>query len=165
MEAQINIIGSYEIALDAKGRFMFPKSMRDQLPEEHRTKFVIARGFNKNLKMYPKAVYDATMADLNKMSKFSTKVEALKLAFSAYADLVEVDAAGRVTINKDLINLGGLKPSITGGDAGSIRIVAVGDTLQLWDAAAFTAHQATAQSFGELADEVTDGNLLNPFNN
>jgi MraZ protein len=157
MQSNINIVGSYELALDAKGRINFPKSMREQLPAEERNLFVLSIGFEKNLKLYPKSVWDKMTAVFNKYSPLSKNVERLKLAFNAYADLIEVDAAGRISINKDLLAKADLKPGKT------VRFVSIGDIIQIWDKEHFDAYQTSALDIGELSDEITGGNYLNPF--
>ena len=49
----IGFIGEYESTLDAKGRFLLPAGFKKQLPEEGGDKFVINRGFEKCLSLYP----------------------------------------------------------------------------------------------------------------
>ncbi len=44
--------GEYEATVDAKGRFLLPGGFKKQLPEGE-NKFVINRGFEKCLTLYP----------------------------------------------------------------------------------------------------------------
>ena len=40
-----SFLGEYEVAMDAKGRFLLPSGFRKQLPEGSAERFVINRGF------------------------------------------------------------------------------------------------------------------------
>ena len=49
-----NFIGEFECKLDAKGRLMLPSSLRKQLDPAAQESFVMNRGFEKCLVLYPK---------------------------------------------------------------------------------------------------------------
>ena len=42
----LSLLGEYEVAIDAKGRFLVPSGFRKQLPEGEGDRFVINRGFD-----------------------------------------------------------------------------------------------------------------------
>ncbi|HEX2627584.1 MAG TPA: MraZ N-terminal domain-containing protein, partial [Chitinophagaceae bacterium] len=46
-------LGEFEATLDTKGRFLLPAGFKKQLPEEESNRFVINRGFEKCLTLYP----------------------------------------------------------------------------------------------------------------
>ena len=49
-----NFIGEFDCKLDAKGRLMVPSGLRKQLSPEANESFVVNRGFEKCLVLYPK---------------------------------------------------------------------------------------------------------------
>jgi MraZ protein len=49
----IGFLGEYEATLDAKGRFLLPVGFKKQLPDKDKEQFVISRGFEKCLSLYP----------------------------------------------------------------------------------------------------------------
>ncbi len=50
----INILGTYECKIDAKGRFMFPAPFKNQMGETSKQGFVIKRSiFKKCLELFP----------------------------------------------------------------------------------------------------------------
>lgn len=49
----IGFLGEYEATLDPKGRFLLPAGLKKQLPEEGANQFIINRGFEKCLTLYP----------------------------------------------------------------------------------------------------------------
>ena len=49
----IGFLGEYEATLDSKGRFLLPAGFKKQMPEGEGTQFVMNRGFEKCLSLYP----------------------------------------------------------------------------------------------------------------
>ena len=49
----IGFLGEYEATIDPKGRFLLPAGFKKQLGEESGNPFVISRGFEKCLTLYP----------------------------------------------------------------------------------------------------------------
>jgi MraZ protein len=47
------LLGEYAATLDVRGRFLFPVGLKNQLPEPERERFVINRGFETCLTLYP----------------------------------------------------------------------------------------------------------------
>ena len=58
----IGFLGEYEATLDTKGRFLLPVGFKKQLPEEGPTQFVINRGFEKCLSLYPMKSWEPIFA-------------------------------------------------------------------------------------------------------
>ena len=50
----LNLIGEYECKLDSKSRLLFPAGLKKQLPVAADYTFVLNRGFEKCLVLYPK---------------------------------------------------------------------------------------------------------------
>ena len=69
----IVFLGEYEVTFDAKGRFLLPVGIKKQLPEEADDRFVIARGFEKCLTLYPKKNWDPIMAELIKVNDYKAE--------------------------------------------------------------------------------------------
>ena len=53
-----SLLGEYDCKMDEKGRFLMPSGLRKQLPENEREHFVIGRGLDKCLVIYPEKVWD-----------------------------------------------------------------------------------------------------------
>ena len=61
-------LGEFESTLDAKGRFLLPAGLKKQLPEGENTRFVINRGFEKCLSLYPKQSWEPRESSATKVS-------------------------------------------------------------------------------------------------
>ena len=63
-------LGEFEATLDAKGRFLLPAGFKKQLPEGEDSRFVINRGFEKCLALYPVKNWEPLFADISKLNDF-----------------------------------------------------------------------------------------------
>ena len=68
-------LGEFEATLDAKGRFLLPAGFKKQLPEEETNRFVINRGFEKCLALYPVKNWEPLFADISKLNDFDPQSE------------------------------------------------------------------------------------------
>jgi len=60
-------LGEFEATLDAKGRFLLPAGFKKQLAQEEGDRFVINRGFEKCLSLYPMKSWEPLFADISKL--------------------------------------------------------------------------------------------------
>ena len=77
----IGFLGEYEATLDAKGRFLLPAGFKKQLPEEGATHFIINRGFEKCLTLYPQQSWDPIFSEISKLNDFDPKVREFRRYF------------------------------------------------------------------------------------
>lgn len=151
-----SFLGEYEVAMDAKGRFLLPSGFRKQLPEGDAGKFVINRGFEHCLTMYPMDSWNAISEKINKLNDFNPKVREFKRLFLNGATIVELDSAGRVLLPKPLQEYAGVKKDII--------FSAQGNKVELWDKDTYYGYiDQHAGGFSDLAAEVAGGDFINPF--
>jgi MraZ protein len=104
-----------EVTIDAKGRFLIPAGIKKKLPEMGGEAFVIARGLEECLVLYPAKVWeDHVQAKLNTLSDFNPAVRRFKRLFLNGATELEMDGAGRVLVPKSLMEYAGLEPDEAG---------------------------------------------------
>ena len=72
----IGFLGEYESTLDNKGRFLLPGGLKKQLPDGE-TRFVISRGFEKCLNLYPMKTWEEIMERIGKLNDFDPKVHSI----------------------------------------------------------------------------------------
>src|SRR6476620_8412513 len=89
-------LGEYEVAIDAKGRFLLPAGFRKQLAEGAGERFVINRGFENCLTIYPMDAWNAISEKINRLNDFKPNVREFKRLFLNGATIVEVDSADRL---------------------------------------------------------------------
>jgi MraZ protein len=118
-------LGEYEATVDAKGRFLLPAGFKRQLPEDEITTFVINRGFEKCLSLYPKKSWDPLYNQISTLNDFDPKVREFRRYFLNGATEVEQDSAGRILIPQNLKDYAGLGKDIV--------LAAAVDKIEIWD--------------------------------
>ena len=64
------LVGEFEVKLDSKGRFLFPSGLRKQLPANAQRDFMLNKGFEDCLTLYPISEWEAMSKKLSKMNLF-----------------------------------------------------------------------------------------------
>ena len=67
------LTGQYEVKVDGKGRLRLPTDLLRQISEDTRTKYVIKKGLDNCLRLYPITQWDTITQELNKLSYFQSK--------------------------------------------------------------------------------------------
>jgi MraZ protein len=150
-----NFFGEYEVAVDAKGRFMLPSGFRKQLPEGAGESFVVNRGFENCLTMYTQASWAAITEKLNRLNDLKPKVRQFKRLFLNGATIIETDSAGRLLLPKALQEYVHITKELV--------FSAQGNKVELWDKDTYYEYMRnSAAGFSDLAAEVA-GDDFNPF--
>lgn len=145
-------LGEYESTLDAKGRFLFPAGFRKQMPEaKEGQKFVINRGFEKCLTLYPIQAWQPIFEKITRLNDFDPKVRAFRRYFLNGAITVEPDSAGRLLIPKNLAEYAGLGKELV--------LASAVNKIEIWDKNQYQQffESYSPESFSQLADEVMSG--------
>jgi len=134
--------------VDAKGRLMLPAAIKKQLLPVLQNGFVLKRAvFQPCLELYPMNEWEVLMQKVNKLNRFKKKNNDFIRRFTAGLKVVEVDAAGRLLIPKDLVAFSGITKEIVMSSA--INIV------EIWDKAKYEkAIDDATGDFADLAEEV-----------
>ncbi|WP_299338643.1 division/cell wall cluster transcriptional repressor MraZ [uncultured Psychroserpens sp.] len=142
------LIGTYECKVDAKGRLMLPAAMKKQLLPALQNGFVLKRAvFQPCLELYPMSEWQVLMSKVNKLNRFKKKNNDFIRRFTAGLKMVEVDAAGRLLIPKDLVAFSGIKKDIVVASAINI--------IEIWDKDKYEkAIDDATGDFADLAEEV-----------
>ncbi len=144
----LNLIGTYECKADVKGRMMVPTALKKQLAPISASGFVIKRAvFQPCLELYPMEEWNLLMEKMGKLNRFNRKNNDFIRRFTAGVKTVEVDAAGRLLIPKDLISFAGIEKEIVISSAINI--------IEIWDKNKYEqAINDAANDFADLAEEV-----------
>lgn len=148
----INLIGTYECKVDAKGRLMMSSAFKKQLSSVLQDGFVIKRSvFQSCLELYPMQEWSLMMGKINKLNRFVKKNNDFIRRFTAGVKMVEMDASGRVLIPKDLCQFAGIEKQVVLSSVGSI--------IEIWDKDKYEkVIDDTVVDFADLAEEVM-GNI------
>lgn len=154
-----NFLGEYEVAIDAKGRFLLPSGFRKQLPEGNEGRFVVNRGMEKCLTLYTIEVWNPIAKKINKMNDLVAEIRDFKRLFMNGASPVDLDSADRLLIPKQLLEYAGIKKE------NDMIIAAQGNKVELWDKDTYYEYlRQNAMKFSALAATVAK-DYGNPFDN
>lgn len=144
----VNIIGSYECKIDAKGRLSLPSGLKKQLQNVVGEGFVLKRSvFHKCLELYPMSEWNAEISGVNKLNRFVKKNNDFIRMFMAGVKMLEMDSSGRLQISKDLINYSGIKKEIV--------LSSSVNRIEIWDKDAYEKVVNDPDvDFAELAEDV-----------
>ena len=98
-----NFIGEFECKLDPKGRLMMPAGLRRQLDPAAQEKFVLNRGFEKCLVLYPKNEWEKISTEINQLNQYVKKNRDFIRYFYRGATELGLDNTGRVLFPKRLL--------------------------------------------------------------
>jgi len=142
------LIGTYECKVDAKGRLLLPAALKKQLLPMLQNGFVLKRAvFQPCLELYPMTEWEVLMQKVNKLNRFKKKNNDFIRRFTAGLKQIEIDAAGRLLIPKDLVAFSGITKDIVVASAINI--------IEIWDKDNYEkAIDDATGDFADLAEEV-----------
>lgn len=144
-------LGEYEATLDAKGRFLLPAGFKKQLPEDEGSRFVINRGFEKCLALYPIKNWEPLFENISRLNDFDPKVREFRRYFLNGATIVEPDTAGRLLLPSNLKEHAGLEKDIV--------LVAAVNKIEIWDS---NKYKQLFESFSPEAFSTLANDVMNP---
>ncbi|MEJ7588654.1 MAG: division/cell wall cluster transcriptional repressor MraZ [Ferruginibacter sp.] len=152
----IGFLGEYEVTMDAKGRFLLPAGFRKQLADDAAGQFVINRGIETCLTLYPMQSWEPIFSEVSKLNDFDPKVRQFRRYFLNGATHLELDTAGRLLIPKSLMEYAGLEKDVV--------LVAAVDKIEIWDKNKYTKffESFSPESYSELANQVMNKNEVKP---
>jgi MraZ protein len=151
----MQLIGEYPVALDDKGRMRLPTALLRQLGENPDDagashEFVVNRGFEKCLTLYPKPVWDGITAKLSRLNRFNDRNRAFIRSFYLGAYPIATDSADRILLQKPLMDYAGISKEAV--------LVAMDDRIEIWSPEEHARVAAMdSNAFADLANDVMGG--------
>ena len=148
----VNLIGTYECKVDAKGRLMMSSAFKKQLSAVLQDGFVVKRSvFQPCLELYPMREWDLMMQKINKLNRFVKKNNDFIRRFTAGVKTVDIDASGRILVPKDLCLFAGIEKQVVLSSAVNI--------IEIWDKEKYEkVIDDAVVDFADLAEDVM-GNI------
>lgn len=141
------LVGEYECKLDAKGRFLFPSGLKKQIDPSANELFMVNKGFENCLTLYPMNEWEKVSKRLAKLNLFKEKNRRFYRLFHQGAKQLTLDNAGRILIPTALMERIGLKKDV--------MLTAYNDRIEIWDKAEYMRMmEENMNDFADLADEV-----------
>ena len=142
-----SFIGEFDCKVDAKGRVMVPSGLRKQLDPEDQEKFVLNRGFEKCLVLYPKKVWSSISSELSKLNQYKKKNREFTRYFYRGATEITLDGTGRILFPKRLMDYASVKKEVV--------LFAYFDRIEVWDKSTYdNLLTDEPDDFSRLAEEV-----------
>ena len=118
--------GTYYCKADPKSRIKIPSTLFKQMKNKQKHLFIIKRAvFQTCLELYPIEEWNKLMEKLNNLNRFIKKNNDFIRRFSAGVQMVELDAAERLLVPKNLADFAKIKKDIVLSSAINI--------IEIWD--------------------------------
>ena len=118
-------IGEYAYSLDSKGRVNIPAKFRQVLSEDNENTFVIARGMDPCIWVYPLAQWKEIETNLRSLSSLSKIHRTFVRNTARYASPSTYDKQGRITLTPSLIEYAGLEKNAL--------IIGMVNKMEIWN--------------------------------
>ena len=141
--------GEYEHKLDKKGRIIIPSKFREASKEHYIDKFIVTRGLDSCLFMFPEEEWRQQESKFKSLS--FTKREARKfnrLFFSGAVELI-ADKQGRILIPGYLKSYAEIKKEL--------MLIGVSNRIEIWAKEKWNEfYQTSKESFEDIAERLID---------
>lgn len=145
-----NLLGEFECKLDAKCRIVLPAALKKQLPPEAEGRFVINRGFEKHLNLYPFNDWEIVTAELDRLNLYVKKNREFVRYVHRGATELTLDTQGRLLLPRRLLDYAGIREDIV--------LLAYSNRIECWDAELYDSLLANEpEDFARLAEEIMGG--------
>ena len=147
----ISFTGEYHNSLDTKNRLNIPAKFRKVLDPVNDRTFVITRGFDNCLVLYPLEDWSKVEEQLSKLSSIRGRHRSFVRSVTRYATSVQYDGQGRIQIPDSLLGYSGIKKDVA--------VIGMINKIELWDPNIISKIDATEadlddNSFDDLANEI-----------
>lgn len=145
-------LGEYECKIDSKGRVMLPVGLRKQVSPEAQERFVINRGFEKCLALYPHNEWQRISAEVNKLNLYNKKNRDFARYFFRGATELALDGNGRLLMPRSLLEYADIKAEVV--------LFAYSNRIEVWDKQLYdNLLTDEPEDFSALAEDVMGGTI------
>lgn len=117
--------GSYMYSVDEKGRVSLPAKLRKYVSPEAGDTFVVTRGFEKCLFVYPIDEWNKLEANLRNLSSYDPQHRRFIRAILELAQESQIDSQARISIPPELREYASIQ--------NEVRIIGTLDKIELWN--------------------------------
>lgn len=144
-----NLIGEYECRIDDKGRIILPSGLKKQIPQEAQDRFVINRGFESCLALYPMNEWKRISDEVNRLNLYNRKNRNFVRYFYRGASELALDSSNRLLLPKTLLGYAGIQRDVI--------LFAFSNRIEVWAKDKYeNLMTVEPEDFALLAEEVMD---------
>jgi MraZ protein len=139
--------GSYAYSVDNKGRINIPARLRKYVSTEANDTFIVTRGFEQCLFLYPLDEWNKLEASIGQLSTTNAQHRFFMRALLERATELELDNQSRLSIPKELLLFAGIE--------NEVLIIGVLEHIEIWNPGMYEQYMKTqAQSYESVAQTV-----------
>ena len=148
---QNTFTGEFSYSLDSKGRLNIPAKFRNVLSKKNKDSFVITKGMDPCIWVYPLVAWQNIEDELKKLSSLSRVNRSFVRRTVRYTSTVKYDKQGRIAITQNLIDYAKLKKDVL--------IIGMVNKIELWNPKLLSDaekefHEIKSSEFDELANQI-----------
>ena len=148
---QNTFTGEFSYSLDNKGRLNIPAKFRNVLSKKNKNSFVITKGMDPCIWIYPVVVWQNIEDELKKLSSLSRVNRSFVRSTVRYTSAVKYDKQGRIAISQNLIDYAKLKKEVL--------IIGMVNKIEVWNPnlllnAEKEFNEIKSSEFDELANQI-----------
>ena len=153
----LQLLGEYNCKIDAKGRLRLPAPLLKQLGEQAEQGFVVNRGFEQCLVLYPRQAWDTNAKEIQQLNQYVKRNRAVVRYFFRGATELELDSNTRMLLPKMLLEYAAIDKELV--------LLAYFDKIEIWSKEQYEALlEEEPEDFEALAEAVM-GNPIGSLNN
>jgi MraZ protein len=143
--------GNYKYSIDSKSRISIPAKLRRNVNPDANNSFIITRGTEKCIYIYPmdvwKELYDTKIKELN---SFNPDEALFKRMFLQEATEESFDSQSRLIMPKNLLEYAEI-----GSEQKDVLILGAGEKIEVWNPSVYDAYiTASSLSYEEITQKV-----------
>jgi MraZ protein len=139
--------GSYDYSVDSKGRINIPAKLRKYVSQEANDTFVITRGYEQCLFVYPLDEWNKLEQTIRQLSATNPKHRYFTRTLLENAIESQLDGQSRITIPRELLQLASID--------NEVLILGVLERIEVWNPKIYNEYRkAQAESYENVAQTV-----------
>lgn len=148
---QISFTGEYHYSIDSKGRLNIPSKFRKALNPINNCMFVVTRGFDRCIVLYPLDEWKQVESQLRNLSSIRKGNREFTRKIVRHAVTVKYDSQGRIQIPESLLSYANIKKNA--------NIIGMIKKIEIWDQEELEKHELEVEEtdpidFEELANKI-----------
>tara|TARA_B100000029_G_scaffold144058_1_gene139271 strand:+ start:172 stop:702 length:531 start_codon:yes stop_codon:yes gene_type:complete len=146
----LSFTGEYNNSLDQKNRLSIPAKFRKALDPINDRTFVVTRGFDKCLMLYPAIGWNDVEIELSQLNSIKGRNRDFIRSIVRHASYVQFDSQGRIAIPEKLLNFSKIKKDVS--------VIGMIDKIEIWDQIELESkdakHANDLDDYEDLANEI-----------
>ncbi len=139
--------GSYTHSVDGKGRLNLPAKLRKYVSPDNNDTYIVTRGFEQCLFVYPLDEWAKVEARLRELSNYNPEHRMFLRNLLEMANEVQLDSQARLMVPSDLREYAKIR--------GEVRIIGTLDKIELWNPAEYEKYRSgQSETYEEIAQKV-----------